>query len=93
MHDLLFTHQDGLGGVFLVRYATDLGLDRERFQRELASHAHADRVREHFMSGVRSGVNGTPTFFLNDLRYDGPHEKGAMLEAVEGALASSASRR
>jgi protein-disulfide isomerase len=93
MHDLLFEHQDGLGGGFLVQYATDLGLDRDRFQRELASHAHADRVREHFMSGVRSGVNGTPTFFLNDVRYDGPHEQGAMLEAVEGALSASASRR
>jgi protein-disulfide isomerase len=45
------------------------------------------------MSGVRSGVNGTPTFFLNDVRYDGPHEQGAMLEAVEGALSASASRR
>jgi protein-disulfide isomerase len=93
MHDLLFGHQDGLGGVFLVRDATDLGLDRERFQRELASHAHAARVREHFMSGVRSGVNGTPTFFLNDVRYDGPHDLGAMLGAAEGALGAAASRR
>ena len=70
----------GLAGVFLVQYATQLGLDRDRFQRELASHVHSDRVREHFMSGVRSGVNGTPIFFLNDERYDGPHELDAMLE-------------
>lgn len=93
MHDLLFEHQDSLGGAFLVRYATDLGLDPDRFQRELASHAHADRVREDFMGGVRSGVNGTPTFFLNDLRYDGPHDEGAMLDAIGAALDASASRR
>lgn len=92
MHDLLFERQEGLGGVFLVQYAASLDLDRERFQRELASHEHAPRVREDFMGGVRSGVNGTPTFFLNGVRYDGPHELDAMLEAVEVSTSAGASR-
>lgn len=92
MHDLLFERQEGLGSVFLVQYAMDLGLDGERFQRELMSHAHAPRVREHFMSGVRNGVNGTPTFFLNGLRYDGPHKLGAMRQAIEAVTSAVASR-
>ena len=47
-----------------------VGLDATTFERDLHAHAHKARVREDFMSGVRSGVNGTPTFFINGVRFD-----------------------
>lgn len=86
MHDLLFQHQEGLDEERLLQYAADLGLDVEQFQRELKEHVHADRVREDFLSGVRSGVNGTPTLFINGVRYDGPWDLESLLEAIERPL-------
>jgi len=65
MHDMLYEHQTALDGPHLLTYAAALNLDVERFADELTRRVYADRVREDFMSGVRSGVNGTPTFFIN----------------------------
>jgi NhaA family Na+:H+ antiporter len=86
MHDLLFEHQGALNHEELIRYATVLGLDRERFERELTQQVHRERVREDFLSGVRSGANGTPTFFLNGVRYDGPWDLDSLVAEVEKPL-------
>lgn len=73
MHDLLFRNQQTLeDDRHFLLFAEQLGLDVERFSSELLQHAHHGRVREDFLSGVKSGVNGTPTFFINGVRYDGP---------------------
>jgi protein-disulfide isomerase len=71
MHALLFEHQDALDPDDLLRYASDLGLDVDRFRRELGDHTHAGRVRDDFAGGLHSGARGTPTFYLDGLRYDG----------------------
>jgi protein-disulfide isomerase len=71
MHDRLFLHQEELDPPSLVRHAKYVGLDLPRFEADLASHKFQPRVAEDFKSGVRSGVNGTPTFFVNGERYDG----------------------
>jgi protein-disulfide isomerase len=71
MHDMLFEHQHALEDANLVRYAEMLGLDAVQLARELDAGTHAKRVRDDFRSGVRSGVNGTPTFFVNGERYEG----------------------
>jgi len=68
MHDMLFEHQDALDDAHLLAYAELLGLDVERFARDLDSDGIAERVRADFLSGARSGVNGTPTFFVNGKR-------------------------
>ena len=86
MHHQLFTHQNELGFEDLLRHARTLGLDVDRFRRELEEHTHADRVREDFLSGVRSGVNGTPTFYINGMRYDGAWDFESLLEAIEKPL-------
>jgi protein-disulfide isomerase len=86
MHDLLFEHQDRLGTQDLFGYAEALGLDLARFTRELESHAHAPRLREDFLSGVRSGVNGTPTFFINGVRHNGGYDLPTLVEALREAL-------
>jgi protein-disulfide isomerase len=85
MHDLLYENQQRLGDEDLRAYAGQLGLEVEPFDQELAEHVHAPRVREDFMSGVRSGVNGTPTFYINGLRYDDSYELDTLLAALERA--------
>ena len=88
MHDLLYENQRHLRDQDLRAYAAKLGLDVKRFDNELAEHAHAQRVHEDFLSGVRSGVNGTPTFYINGARHDGSYELEPLLRAVEQAEAS-----
>jgi protein-disulfide isomerase len=86
MHDLLYENQKNLGDRDLRVYAEQLGLDIELFDTELAGHVHAARVRDDFMSGVRSGVNGTPTFYINGVRHDDSYELDTLLAALEGGL-------
>jgi len=83
MHDLLYEHQSRLEDQDLRGYAEGLGLDVERFDRELADHVHAARVRDDFMSGVRSGVNGTPTFYVNGVRHDDSSDRDTLLAALQ----------
>jgi protein-disulfide isomerase len=88
MHDYLFEHQQALDDAHLVQYAVALNLDQETFVREMTEHVHTNRVREDFLSGVRSGVNGTPTFFINGVRHDDSYELETLLAAIEAAMSS-----
>ena len=86
MHDALFEHQNALDDRHLSSYAAAIGLDVPRFDRELSSHTHTKRVREDFSSGVRSGVNGTPTFFINGVRHDQSWALDSLMAAIERAI-------
>jgi NhaA family Na+:H+ antiporter len=85
MHAALFEH-DQLNEASLIEYAADLGLDLDQFQRDLAEQRYAGKVDQDFRSGIRSGVNGTPTFFVNGERYDGAWDLESLREAVEKPL-------
>ncbi len=85
MHEAIFRDQGHLEDRDLVARARKLGLDVTRFEQELETGVHAKKVRGDFRSGVRSGVNGTPTFFINGTRYDGSWELEPLLEALEAA--------
>ncbi len=85
MHRSLFAHADDLSDESLVAMAQSVGLDVDRFMDEMKRHVNAARVRADFMGGVRSGVNGTPTFFVNSRRVDGGFELATLLEAVAQA--------
>jgi len=85
MHDLLYENQRDLRDRSLHAYAEQLGLDVGLFDKELAEHVHAGRVHEDFMSGVRSGVNGTPTFYINGVRHDDSYDPETLLAALERA--------
>jgi protein-disulfide isomerase len=87
MHDLLYENQRRLRDEDLHTYAERLGLDVELFDKGMADHVHAERVHEDFMSGVRSGVNGTPTFYINGVRHDDSYETEVLLDALERAAA------
>src|SRR2546430_1514647 len=82
MHDMLFENQNALEDEDLARYAKELSLDARRLVSEVAAGAHSARVREDFKSGARDGVNGTPTFFVNGVRYDGEPEVAALNAAL-----------
>jgi Na+/H+ antiporter NhaA len=89
MHDTLYRHGDALQMADLVRYATDIGLDAVRFEKELRAGRYSQRVARHVASGDSSGVTGTPTMFINELRYDGPYELEPMQVAIRAALATA----
>ena len=86
MHDLLYENQDKLADADLNSYALKLGLEIYRFEADMSSQVFAARVREDFRGGVRSGVNGTPTFFINGLRYRGELRMDELLYAIESAM-------
>jgi protein-disulfide isomerase len=86
MHDMLYENQDALEPEDLVQYARALKLELPRFVIEMREHVYAEREREDFRSGVRSGVNGTPTFFINGAQHNGPFDLGSLLAAIEEAV-------
>ena len=86
MHEMLFQNQQALEDEDLVQYASLLGLDEVRLIREVEAGAHAERVRDDFKSGIRAGVNGTPTFFINGERYDGARGLEEMLAALTAGV-------
>ena len=88
MHDMLYEHQDAMEDDDLVVYAAQLGLDLGRFQVDLSQGTYLARIREDFMSGTRSGVNGTPTFFVNGRRHDGPWDLESLTDVVTSTLRS-----
>jgi protein-disulfide isomerase len=90
MHSKLYEHQQDLATADLSHYALQLGLEIYRFQSDLGSEIFASRVRRDYDGGVRSGVKGTPTFFINGRRYRGAIEYEPMRAALDAAEASSA---
>ena len=91
MHDAMFEDQSALEDDQLVAKAERLKLDGARIATALAEGAYTKRVRDDFRSGVRSGVNGTPTFFINGRRYDGSwaDERGFIAALESAAKAGS----
>jgi NhaA family Na+:H+ antiporter len=85
MHDRLFAHQDQLAAEELLDHAAALGLDLGRFAQDLGDGTFAQRVRDDVASAEASGVGGTPTFFVNGVRHDGPADTDALAEALLGS--------
>ncbi|MFD0371168.1 Na+/H+ antiporter NhaA [Streptomyces sp. NPDC127114] len=85
MHDLLISHQGALDADDLVVYATGIGLDVPRFEKDLQAHVGAARVAEHVESADLSSVAGTPTFFVNGRRHHGAYDITSLTAAVRAA--------
>jgi protein-disulfide isomerase len=75
MHDMIYEHQQvsptALSDQRLAEYGAAVGADAAQIARDLETEAYVDRIQADFAGGVRSGVNGTPTFYVNGARYDG----------------------
>jgi protein-disulfide isomerase len=87
MHDTLFRNQQNLTAQALLDYASELDLDLGRFETDLQQHRHVPKVRRDFFDGVRSGVNGTPTFFIDGVRWNGPYTAEGLLAGLRGQAA------
>jgi Na+/H+ antiporter NhaA len=87
LHDLLLAHQGALTALDLDRYAGELGLDTERFRRDLREHAGRAKIAADVDSADRSGVSGTPTFFINGRRHHGAYDIDGLTTAVRAAKA------
>jgi protein-disulfide isomerase len=86
MHDLLYENQTNLGDVALARYAVQAGADEGEFTTTLQGGAPRKRVQSDLESALRSGANGTPTFFINGVRYDGSWQLEPFLENLRSLL-------
>jgi protein-disulfide isomerase len=82
MHDALYENQDQLGAELVAKLAKRLHLDGVRFDHDLTTRRFRDHVKRDFLGGVRSGVNGTPTFFIDGTRYDGVLGEAALESAL-----------
>jgi len=89
MHDALFENQEQLGGAFYLKLAQELGLSPQELRAAVENREYLARVKSDFTGGVRSGVNGTPTFFINGKRHDASIEYDDLVEAIQAALASA----
>ncbi len=93
MHDFLYEHQSSLDdATVFLREAKRLRLDAKRLDLEVSEHAYLPKIQEDYTSGIRSGVNGTPTFYINGVRYDGYPELVPLVAALDAAEPPAARR-
>jgi protein-disulfide isomerase len=82
MHDIIFENQQQLRLPHLLGYARTLGLNMEQFETDIGDDGLGDIIEEDFESGVRSGVNGTPTFFIDGHKYGGSWEADQLISFI-----------
>lgn len=83
MHDFIYENQAALQPDILPDWAVDLGLDVEKFGAAIRHGDVTKRIKEDRVSGISSGVNGTPCFFINGVRYDDMPDYESLLAALE----------
>ena len=86
MHDGIYENQQRLSTELLLELAAGIGLSVEDLRESLASHEFAAKVRQDFLGGVRSGVNGTPAFFIDSVRHDGAYDFENLTAAIDARL-------
>jgi protein-disulfide isomerase len=89
MHDIIFENQRALDFESLFFYAKKIGLDLERFKNDIQKNSLITKVEQDFESGVRSGVNGTPSFFINGNKYNGDWEEGMFTQYLKSQLSTT----
>jgi protein-disulfide isomerase len=89
MHDLLFKNQDRLGASLFEAIVEQLDLSAAQWREALENKVYLPRVQADFAGGARSGVNGTPTFFINGQRHDGAFDYESLLAAIENAFVAA----
>jgi protein-disulfide isomerase len=86
MHDIIFENQKALSTEDLFHYAGVIGLNQDRFEKDIQQKALYEKVENDFDSGIRSGVNRTPTFFINEEKFDGDWSSGELLQYLKNQL-------
>jgi protein-disulfide isomerase len=90
MHDGLYKNQDRLGPALLFALAEALGLSQSELRDAIATEKYAPKIKGDFLGGVRSGVNGTPAFFVNGRQHEGSFEFAHLVAAIEQHLRAAA---
>lgn len=83
MHDMIYEHQLQLSGPAILKFAEDLGLNSVQLKNDLADNSLLVKIESDFESGIRSGVNGTPSFFINDYKHNGGYDFDSLYRALE----------
>ena len=86
MHDYLYEHQQALDDKHLQKYAKIVGLNLKKFDEDMDNHVHIPKIREDFLSGIQSGVNGTPSFYINGTRYDGSWDFDTLVQILTSVI-------
>ena len=84
MHDLIFENQSELNDELLMRLAQELKLNMKKFVDDTESEEVQNKIEMDFEGGISSGVNGTPSFFVNGTKlssYDETYQ--SLLNAVQ----------
>lgn len=89
MHDGIYENQDRLNIPLLFELGGELGLPANRLRDAIANHEFSDKIQGDFLGGVRSGVNGTPTFFINNIRHDGSYEFEDLVADIDAHLSQA----
>ena len=92
MHDALYERQPPVTEAHVFEAARGIGLDMDRFMRDVADDGVKARVEEDLVDGRRNGVTGTPTIFIDGQRYDGAWDFYSMLEALERPVGAQVRR-
>jgi len=90
MHDLIYEQQRFLEPDIIFVWAKKIGLDLKKFTNDMKQDGIAKRIREDRKSGIASGVNGTPNFYINGVRYDGSPDFDSMFETLNLFLGEEA---
>jgi protein-disulfide isomerase len=93
MHDQIYENQQSLSPELLLSLVEALGLSADELSAALQDRKYRPKVREDFAGGVRSGVNGTPTFFINGKRHDGAFEFRDLVAAIESEVVNATAQR
>jgi protein-disulfide isomerase len=88
MHDYLFEHQKALDDGHLLEYAQEIGLEIHKFKNEVSRHLYAPLIEQSLKGGIDSGVEGTPTFFINGVRYEDSFDLKTFSETLQNYLAT-----
>ncbi|HCO68676.1 MAG TPA: disulfide bond formation protein DsbA [Dysgonomonas sp.] len=83
MHDIIFENQQALDDADLVKYAGEIGLDEEEFKSMFSDKKYEAKIEKELEGGLRSGVNGTPSFFINGKKYEGEYSAKVMIEHLQ----------
>jgi protein-disulfide isomerase len=83
MRDLLFENQKRLNPHSLLLYANELNLKMDQFKTDLGDPVLKKKVMDDFYSGLRSGVNATPTFFIKGEKYNGDWRSKRFLQSLQ----------
>jgi protein-disulfide isomerase len=86
MHDVIFENQMALSKIAVFKFAKMLSLNIPAFEKDLQDKSLAEKIEADFESGIKSGVNGTPSFFINGYKYEGSYDFDSLMQGIQEAV-------